>query len=301
MKKMIRLSLALVVLFVLPFQVSAAEMSSEEILKKSNDAMKELESYTIKTTSKQTMPMTNGGNDQPLTTKSVADVTLNPLAMHMTSEIAGNKTESYLTKEGYFTEVPGEGWVKLSGDLGEELQNTMMAEGQLSQAMPLAEEMTVTEDGGTYVLTYEGDGEKLMKMSMQAMQSSGGSDQGKEMQSMMEQLMKNVQFENVSYEVMINKETHYMTGMMMDLEMKVDNEGQTMTIQTSTDITIDNFNGVGSIEIPQEVLDNAQSLEETVGGEMPDTATSNPSYALAGAALALVAGGVLVYRRKVSA
>jgi LPXTG-motif cell wall-anchored protein len=62
----------------------------------------------------------------------------------------------------------------------------------------------------------------------------------------------------------------------------------------------ENFNEVGPIEVPQEVKDNANSLEDKMkeGGEMPDTSTSSPTYALAGAALILFGGSILLYRRK---
>ncbi|KHE71402.1 LPXTG cell wall anchor domain-containing protein [Halobacillus sp. BBL2006] len=64
-------------------------------------------------------------------------------------------------------------------------------------------------------------------------------------------------------------------------------------------MTLENFNEVGPIEVPQEVKDNAKPLEEKM--EEPDTSTSTPTYALAGVALILFGGSILLYRRKSAA
>ncbi|MBN8234847.1 LPXTG cell wall anchor domain-containing protein [Halobacillus kuroshimensis] len=301
-KKFLSTMMAGAVMFALPLQAAAADMSAEDILKKSNEAMMDLDSYTIHTSSDQTVPGMEGGENSEVTSESKADVMLDPLKMHMTTTIAGQETESYLTEDGYYVQMPEEGWVKMSGDLGN-LQKSMMAEGQMSQAMPLASDMTVSEEDDAYVLTYEGDGEKLLKMSTQMLQSSGSqqdSEQSAEMQKMIEQLMEKVEIEDFSYQVTIDKENHYMTGMMMDMKLTFEESSESITISQTSDVTLSNFNGVGSIEIPQEVLD-AQTLEETAGGELPDTSSHEPVYALAGALAAAAAGAVLLYRRKETA
>ncbi|MYL36963.1 DUF6612 family protein [Halobacillus litoralis] len=301
-KKFLSTMMAGAVLFSLPIQAAAADMSAEDILKKSNEAMMDLDSYTIHSVSEQTMPKMSSGEQGAISFDSKADVVMDPLKMHLTMNGAGQETEAYLTEEGYYVQIPEQGWVKTSSDIGN-LQKVMMAEGQMSQAMPLASEMKVSEEEGAYVLTYEGDGEKLLKMTTQMMQSSGSqqsSDQSADMQKTIQEMLERVEIKDFSYEVTVDKENHYMTGMMLDMEMMFEEGSESVTISQSSDVTLSNFNGVGSIEIPQEVLD-AQTIEEAAGGELPDTSSNEPLYALAGALAAAGAGAVLLYRRKVSA
>ncbi|ARI76208.1 DUF6612 family protein [Halobacillus mangrovi] len=303
LKKLFSLSVALVVLFVLPFQIAAAEMSAEEILKKSNEAMKGLDSYTLRTVTESPMPMMNEGNSKTMTSEAVSDVTLDPFAMHMTTKMPGSTVESYLTEQGYYAEMPGEGWVKLSDEMNKSIQKMAMADGQLNQALTLAKDMSVQEEEEAYVLTFEGDGQKLLEMSMKMMQSNMNTESNKEMDSMMKQLLEDVEIKDVSYQMTIDKENHYLTSMMMDLEMTIKTGEEPATISQSTKMTLENFNGVDPIEIPQEVLDQAKPLEETIkeGGEMPDTATSYPTSLMLGGVLILLGGGMLLYRRKTTA
>ncbi|MGV2620420.1 LPXTG cell wall anchor domain-containing protein [Halobacillus sp. ACCC02827] len=294
-KKWVSLSLILVVLFVLPMQISAEEMEAEEILKKSNKAMMELDSYKIHTVSE----MTDGSSEEAVKTEMSADVQNNPLVMHIQTMLDGETIESYLSEEGYFTEIPGEGWVKVTD--GTMIKNAMMAQAQVDQAAGLAKDMSVEESDDGYVLTYEGDGQELLEMSMKMMESnmSSGEDSG-EMQKMMEQLQDQMTINDVSYKITVDKENHYLTSVDMMIDMSLSMEGQTMNISQSSKTTVSEFNNVGTVEIPQEVINGAEPLEEA-GGEMPDTATSEPAFTLLGAILALTAGGVLVFRRKQNA
>ncbi|ELK44665.1 LPXTG cell wall anchor domain-containing protein [Bacillus sp. SB49] len=294
-KKWVSLSLILVVLFVLPMQISAEEMEAEEILKKSNKAMMELDSYKIHTVSE----MTDGSSEEAVKTEMSADVQNNPLVMHIQTMLDGETIESYLSEEGYFTEIPGEGWVKVTD--GTMIKNAMMAQAQVDQAAGLAKDMSVEESDDGYVLTYEGDGQELLEMSMKMMESnmSSGEDSG-EMQKMMEQLQDQMTINDVSYKITVDKENHYLTSVDMMIDMSLSMEGQTMNISQSSKTTVSEFNNVGTVEIPQEVINGAEPLE-AAGGEMPDTATSEPAFTLLGAILALTAGGVLVFRRKQNA
>ncbi|MGR9049590.1 DUF6612 family protein [Halobacillus faecis] len=298
LKKCNLLLLSALVLFLFPLQVFAAEMTAEEVLKKSNEAMKNLDSYSMKQVSKAEMPMMNEG--EGMETKTMADVTMDPFAFYMKTELAGETTESYFTEEGYYSELPGQGWVQLSGDSSQEMMASMLAEGQMAQALPLAGDMSVEESDGSYVLHYEGDGEKLLEMSMKMLQQGMGSSEGEQgLKELGEEILDKISIKDVTYKMNIDKENHYLTSSHILLEMEIETEeGQPMPITQETEMTLENFNGVGEIQIPQEVLDQAQPIEEAIGGELPDTASPNVMYAFLGATMVLFAGSVLFMRKR---
>ncbi|SFJ27860.1 LPXTG-motif cell wall anchor domain-containing protein [Halobacillus dabanensis] len=305
LKKISMSIIAFVVLFFMPMQISAADMSPEEVLQKSNEAMMNLDSYSItQSTESEIGSMGDDSQTQPLMTETKADVTLDPLAFYVQTNVANKTIEAYHTEEGYFSKTGDQGRMKLSGDSSEQMMQ-MMAEGQIKQAMPVADNMSVEEQDDAYVLTYEGDGEALLETSMNMLQQSlNGSDGEQGMQGMKGEILENTTINEVSYQITIDKETHYFTSAVMNLDMEAAEgaEGSGLSISTKTDVTIDNINGVGTIEVPQEVLDEAKPMEDTLGGgELPDTASSNPVYAMLGAILAFAAGCAWLYRRKTAA
>nr|WP_156112611.1 DUF6612 family protein [Halobacillus sp. BBL2006] len=54
-------------------------------------------------------------------------------------------------------------------------------------------------------------------MMKQNVKTEGNSD----LDSFMQKMLENVTINNLSYELTIDKENHYLTGMMMDLDMSV--------------------------------------------------------------------------------
>ncbi|MBB6450844.1 LPXTG-motif cell wall-anchored protein [Geomicrobium halophilum] len=309
-KKAVPLSLAaLLVSGTASMQVSAEELSASEILQQSNEAMLELESYASETTMEQTMPdPLTDGESISITTHSEDEITLDPFAMHQvvttsTPEEGEVTIESYWTEEGFFTEDPEEGWLKMPEDLSagfDEMMEAAMASDHVAQAEALGEDMSVEDTGDEYVLTYEGDGEKLLQETEELL----GSDMNGEDSSMfLEEFMDQVSFNDLSYEMTIDKDTYYMTGLVMDTDMDIDMDGESMNTTQSLEMSVYNFNGIEGISVPDHVVDEATPMEDMIeeeeGGELPDTASTHPLFALAGAAMAVVAGGLFFFRKRV--
>ncbi|WP_059105555.1 LPXTG cell wall anchor domain-containing protein [Shouchella shacheensis] len=290
-----------------PAHVSAEEMSASEILQQSNEAMLGLQSYSSQTQMEMTMPDLMDGEPMTMSMHSEEDITLDPFAMHQvvtTSMPEGEDMalESYWTEEGFFQEDPVEGWMKLPGELSQgldELMGMAMAGDQVAQAEALGEEMSVEDTGDAYLLTYEGDGETLMEAAQEMLNMAMSGD---EASMMMEELLAGITFNDVRYEMTIEKDTYYMTELMMDMDMDIEMEGESMNMAQSLHMTVSNFNGVDAITVPEEVLNNATPMDDDMmmeeGGELPDTASNNPLLAFSGAALALTAGGLLWFRRR---
>ncbi|WP_082234909.1 LPXTG cell wall anchor domain-containing protein [Halobacillus massiliensis] len=300
-KKLTASALAAVLLLAAPAHFAAGEMSAEEILKKSNEAMAELDSYSTHMQMEQMMDM--GGEEMSISSESEVDITVDPFAMHMVTttmipEEGEVSLESYLTDEGFFQEDPVEGWVKMPNEFSDslsELAGMGMVEEQMAQLEALGEEMSVEDQGDSYLLTYEGDGEAVMEASREML---GSMMQDEESGEMMNELMNQMTINSLKYEVTIDKDNHYMTGTVMEMDTDMNMDGETINSVINMNMTVDNFNGVGEITVPEEVLSSATPMEdmmpeETEGGELPNTSTSYPTMALSG--LALMLGGAFIF------
>lgn len=289
--------------------VSAEELDASDILTQSNEAMLGLESYESATTIEQTMqePLT----DETITTTSQSEeqVILDPFTMHQTvttsiPEGEDVTLETYWTDEGFYTEDPEGGWMVMPEEFHDDIQELMeltMAEDYLAHAEALGESMEVEEIDNTYVLTYEGDGEALLEEGLD-MEGMGNGD--------FDEAMDFLSFNDLSFEMTIDQDTHYMTELTMDMEMDMDLEGETVRSNQSIDMSLFNFNGVDSIEVPEDVVNEAVPMDDMLeddgmmedeeGGELPDTATNNGLFAMAGALTALTAGGLLLFRKRLT-
>ncbi|KHE71403.1 hypothetical protein LD39_09965 [Halobacillus sp. BBL2006] len=58
-------------------------------------------------------------------------------------------------------------------------------------------------------------------MSMEMMKQNVKTEGNSDLDSFMQKMLENVTINNLSYELTIDKENHYLTGMMMDLDMSV--------------------------------------------------------------------------------
>ncbi|MDQ0207836.1 LPXTG cell wall anchor domain-containing protein [Alkalicoccobacillus murimartini] len=276
------------------------DSNAVDILNQSNEAMLELDSYSSETVMEMTMEGIDG-EEVTITTTSEEDVTMNPFALHqiVTTSIPGEAEttlESYWTEDGFYQETADGEWTKLPDELSEELNELMgmaMAGDQVEQAEAFGDDMSVEDTGDSYILTYDGDGEAIEEAMQEWMDMSMGDDEA----MMLEELLNQITYNEINYEMTIEKDTYYMTDLTMYADMDIEFEGESTNMTQSIDMNVHNFNGVGSIEVPEDVKNNATPLEDEVGGELPDTSTNNPMFALLGGAMTL-AGAALWFRRR---
>ncbi len=305
LKKAIPASFAALLVTAAATPVLADEMSAAEVLQKSNEAMASLDSYSSETKMELTIPDPMSGETITLPIHSMEDVTFNPFAMHQTVTTTGpdgseETLESYWTEDGFYQQDPMGGWIQLPSDLTEgldELINMTNAGDQVAQAEAFADDMSIEDLGDSYQLSYEGDGEELMEVVMETFESLMAEE---DPSMSMEDILEDINFNDFSYDMTIDKDTFYLTEMSMYIDMDISAEGETLNLMQSIDMSIHNFNGVEPIVVPQDVLDSAVPMEEMAeeGGELPDTASNNPLFALGGMALAALGAGLLVFRRR---
>lgn len=273
----------------------ANDESAADIIQKSNEAMLELDSYSSESMMEMTMPDPMSGESMTLSIDTKEDVTLNPFAMHqlttMSTPDGDVETTLYWTEDGMYEQGPDGEWYLFEELSSEEMMSLLQSTASQEQAELLGDSMSVSEEGDAYVLTYEGDGEELNEMINDML----GQMMDEEMEG--EAMLEGFEISNLDYDMTINKDTHYMTGMSMHMTMLIEDSEESIEMDISMEQSVMNFNGVDPIVVPDEVKDNAESIDGGSGGELPDTASNNLLYAAGGLTLAVGAFGLSLIHR----
>ena len=287
--------------------VALESTSASDVIDKSHKAMEELESFSTTVKMEQTVA-DNIGDEGTLHSSSTVeqDVTLNPFAMYQKSTTAttyDDGEEEYITLESYWMEdevyqqEPDGTWVKMvNDDFGMLLEGLIEHPSyHLEDMEAFADEMIVTEEDGYYVLTYEGDGETFIELTNDLYATMDEEDE-----EGMGEIWDEIVINSLVYEMRIDKETYFLTSVIMDLDMDLEEGEDNFNIIQTVNSEFYNFNEVGTITVPDEVKDNATDMEEQYeGDEMADTATNYPIGLLAGLSLAGLGGAFIFARRKV--
>ncbi len=244
----------------------AESLTAEEVLQKSTEAMAALSSYSMEMVSDQEISM-DGEDTIKMVTTTTTDMSLNPLAMYQVTSIEdadgmmeSMDNESYFSEDGFFVydSMAGQ-WFKMPDEFAAELNS--MSEMQTNPAEQLemlkdySENMTMTEEEDHYVLNFEGSGEQFNEMAGMI-----GGMMGDDMGGMMEEMLSMMTINQLSYVVHVDKETFYQTRVLVNMDMEMDIEGEKVTSIQMMDSTLTNFDEVGEITVPQEVIDNAQEI-----------------------------------------
>ncbi|MDZ5782579.1 DUF6612 family protein [Marinococcus luteus] len=308
------------------------EMNAGDVLQQSNETMAELDSYSATTEISQEITNAAGeGETIRNSSTSEQDITMDPFALHQTTNtvdpVSGEEvsTEMYWTEDGYYIEMPDGSWTMMPGDMMGGMEEMTTNPGMhMGASESFADEMDVEETENSYVLTYEGSGEEIEEAASKMMQSDMGSGMADE--EMMEETWSMIDIQDVSMSLTVDKDTHYMTASTINLDASYEMEEITTDMNLTADSTYSNFNSVGDITVPEEVMNEAVPMDEmegmdgmdgmeempeegmsedgasmeegAEGGEMPETASAEPAYMAGGLALAGLAGGALLWTRR---
>ncbi|KGA97212.1 hypothetical protein AJ85_03465 [Alkalihalobacillus alcalophilus ATCC 27647 = CGMCC 1.3604] len=252
----------------------AGELSAEDILTKSMEAMNEINSFSSEMVISQEVDMGEIDpelGDSTMTTdiNMTMDAVLEPFAMHQVMDFSvaefgeSFSSESYLTEDGMFEYEPTEDvWYKYP----EEFYSEIMALGalevtpeeQLAMLQGFGGEIEVTEEGDHYILTVSGADSLIEDLADEVMSMTGAA--GAEMEMIME--MMNIS--DLSYSLYINKETFLQESidMTMTMELNMEEEGISMKMIQTTSGTFSNYDGVDEITIPEDIIESAIELDE---------------------------------------
>ncbi|TYS61365.1 hypothetical protein FZC74_03550 [Sutcliffiella horikoshii] len=243
-------------------------LTAEEVLQKSTEAMADLSSYSMEMISDQEITMA-GEDTIKMVTTTTTDMSLNPMAMYQVTSIEdadgmmeGMENESYFSENGFFLydSMAGQ-WFKMPEEFTAQLN--AMSEMQTNPAQQLemlkdyTDEITMTEEEGHYVLNFEGSGEQFNEMAGMI-----GGMMGDDMGEMMQEMLSMMTVNQLSYLVHIDKESFYQTKVLLNMDMEMDVDGETISSVQVMDSTLSNFDEVGEITVPQEVIDSAQEITQ---------------------------------------
>ncbi|MET4561787.1 hypothetical protein ABIA69_002957 [Lysinibacillus parviboronicapiens] len=201
--------------------------------------------------------------------KMEMDVITDPLAMHLSGSMTmpdmfGEGTEKsempiemYMKQDqGFFMkDTASDNWFKLPNeqfdDILEQTASSADAKEQLQQLKKYIDDFTFEQNDDTYVLTLEAKGDRFKDLI-----DSQVNDSMKEL-GLEENPLDNLTIDQVNYVLYIDKETFDTTKMDMNFDFKMKVEGEELAMTTKSVVTYSEFNHLKTIDIPQNIIDNA--------------------------------------------
>jgi hypothetical protein len=243
-------------------------LTAEEVLQKSTEAMAGLSSYSMEMISDQEISMANEETIKMVTT-TTTDMSLNPMAMYQVTSIEdadgmmdGMENESYFSEDGFFVydSMAGQ-WYKMPEEFTAQLNAMSEMQGnpaeQLEMLKDYTDKITMTEEDDHYALNFEGSGEQFNEMAGMI-----GGMMGDGMGEMMQEMLSMMTVNQLSYLVHIDKESFYQTKVLLNMDMEMEVDGEKVSSIQVMDSTLTNFDEVGEITVPQEVIDSAQEITQ---------------------------------------
>ncbi|MDG5473560.1 hypothetical protein P6709_17610 [Jeotgalibacillus sp. ET6] len=246
----------------------SSDLTLEEVYEKSVQAGEDISSMeaVIQMNQNLTIP----GEEMEMKTNSTIDMdmVLEPLALYQKVETTGEgmmeseeamTVESYLTEDGFYMyDAASEQWTKLPKEMSDEIIQLSNSQNQPNEQLkalePFMEDFSFEQDDSSYILTLNASGEKFSEFLIEQA-SETMPDLGMGMSA--EELFKDTQFEDVMYEIEIDKETFLPSRLDMDMTMIMTMQGESLEIEQQSETVYENFNTIDEITVPQEVLDSA--------------------------------------------
>lgn len=248
--------------------------TAQQIFDETMERQKELTSASADMDVQQTMKISMDGETGEIvtSTKGTVDMVLSPLAMAMdanvSTELMGEPMElpvkMYINEaQGLYMQDPTSStWMKLPNEQLDTLLASTDVEvnqtAQLEQLQEFVEDFTMEETDASYVLTLNLDDEKFNSLVKE--QAAGAlGDSGTEADNA---ALESIQISDGLYKLTIDKKTYDLTNIVMDFFMTMAVEGETMEMDTNSNITYTEFNHLQSIDIPQDIIDSAVDMTD---------------------------------------
>ena len=246
------------------------ELSVEEILHKSIEAMNNVNSLATEMNMVQEMSLPNEEN---YSTNMLVymEITQQPLNMYQKitmdlPEVGEVETELYMLDNAFYYKDPmEEKWFSYPEDIAaqlREMENTEVStDEQLQLLLTHTEELTYTEDETHYIISVEGESDLLQSF---AQELNGIVHEN--MSGDIDQLMLMADIKELSYSLYIDKETFKQTKMDMTMSFELQTDGESVLIHTSTEATFLDYNGISEIIIPADVIESAEEYNPDYSG-----------------------------------
>ena len=250
-----------------------SKMTVQEVYKKVMAVSEEQKSMHAKMDINQHIKVPSQEFEMNSTIKMDMDMVMEPLSIYQKMDVDMGEqgkmdVEVYMTDAGFFMNDPESGeWLKLPNEMYEVMIGQMGGGANPTLDMNMFKEFAddfkfeQTEDA--YILKLSASGDKFSELFKKV--ATENMPAGVEMNEEQAEVMKNMEVKLLEYEIFIDKKTFYTNAfnMRMDMTMKV--EGEEMHIDQKVNADISKINEIDKIEVPQEILDNAVDINESMG------------------------------------
>lgn len=268
MKKLM-LGLVVLLMTVLAACGGSSGGEAEEIYQKAIEAGKKLESAEMELTMHQIVDVGEEFGTMTTEMDSVASFVIEPFAMHQKGNMSMEmedfpmdmEMEIYATdSEFYMYDSMSNMWMKMDAEM---VPNEMAVDYDFHEQLNILEsfidEIEFKEESDHYVFKYDGDGKKLIDLSQEIIKENMDdtlAGLGMEASEVFDQM----DVHSLYYEILIDKKTYDTKGIIMNLDFEIDIGGETLAIQQEVNATYTGINTIDKIEVPQEIVDEAQEL-----------------------------------------
>lgn len=246
--------------------------SASEIYEEALEAAEQTESVRAHSLTEQQMKMQPDGMEIDMTVDSELEMTYEPQAFHQTGETSivsediDNTnpilSEMYLTEQGlYMHETSVDMWLKMPEEMHEDMkaiagQQSADPARQLEELGEFREDFMLEETEDAYVLTLDASGEEFQQLMDEQLQKTLG-----QMEIEAPLSPEDLEVHSVNYVITLDKETYLADRMQVDMALDVNVRGEMMAIESQMQVDYSDYDKVGPIEIPPEVLEQAQEIE----------------------------------------
>lgn len=265
-----------------------SDMSAGEVYKEALSASEDMESAEVD----MDMHMDMDSDDEgaiSMDNSSTSEMTMDPFAMHMegtnnfdmgdedlddnedAEDIPGlgdeMETELYMVDDTMYmyNELMGN-WLKME-DAG-----TDAIEEMAGQEPDPAEQMEMLEDyvddfsfeqsDDAFILTLDADGDDFNDLFKELMEEGQFSEMFDELDEDGQEVLDNMDINDLSMELTIDKDTFDMKGYDMDMDMSIEVEDQKLDVTEEMESEYSNINNVDDIEVPDDVKDEAVEQDD---------------------------------------
>lgn len=253
-------------------QSAKSELTLEEVFDKSMEASEQVESLHADILTDQNMKMQPDGMEMDMEIDTEMDMILDPLAFHQKSEttlvsddIENDNPmlmETYLTDQGlYLYEASMDMWLKMQDEVVEDLKSmadyqTANPKEQLEDLEAFKDDFTFEQNEEAYILKLDASGEKFQALMREQLKKTLGQ---MELETIITE--EDLKIHSVYYEVYIDKETFLTDSLLMNTEMDVVIDGDTMAIQSDVEAEYSDYNEIEEIILPKEAVEQAEEIE----------------------------------------
>src|SRR5690625_2822606 len=236
-----------------------SDLTLQEVFEKTMETNDGLDSFSITMDLQQTMNI----NEEEMDVGSVIemDIITDPISMKQNmvmdmDELGKQEMEMYFAEEGFYVFDPMEDqWMKFPNEFSDELlqlsNNQADVGNQLNQFEDFLEDFTFEQDENNYILTLQADDEKFNELLTETIKNSMPQELGLDVS-----IFDNISFDNVNYDIVINKETFYFSELNVKMDYEMEIEGEKIKVNQDVKSKYENHNNVDAITIPKEAIDN---------------------------------------------